>query len=80
MDKHIEKVIKEVAVKLKVKEELVEEIVKNYFNWQRTNMIEHSQEIFYLPYFGKFSIIEKRYEAWLTSQKDNNKSNNKLTE
>lgn len=75
MDNHIENIIKKIAKESNVKEEVVSEVVKTYFNWQRDGMVNHTSKKFYLPYFGTFTLIDKKYQAWSNKKINITKTN-----
>jgi len=68
-DSLVPRVIKEVARELNLKESQVQHAVQHFFKWQREafNKLEYSR--FLWNYFGTFSIMPKRYEKWINSDK-----------
>lgn len=68
-DSLVPRVIKEVAKELNLKEDQVKHAIQHFFQWQRDafNNLEYSK--FLWSYFGTFSILPKRYEKWIQSDK-----------
>jgi nucleoid DNA-binding protein len=62
MDDKIKDVISAVSKELDVTEFKTTKVVENIFNYLKNSMTKIEREEYYIPKFGKFSIIEKRYE------------------
>lgn len=62
MDKKIEQIIAETAKELGVPESRVTKVVENTFNYLRNSMGRIENKEYYIPKFGKFRIIQKRYD------------------
>ena len=69
MDDKIKDIISEVAKELGVTEFKTTKVVENMFNYLKNSMTKIEKEEYYIPKFGKFSIIEKRYEKVKESAK-----------
>ena len=54
---------------LNLNEDVVKHAIQHFFQWQRDafNNLEYSK--FLWNYFGTFSILPKRYEKWIQSDK-----------
>ena len=75
MDKRVSDIVKEVAAELGVTEFKVTKVVENTFNYLRNSMTKLECAEYYIPKFGKFNIIQKRYEKHIENNK--NKANKK---
>jgi nucleoid DNA-binding protein len=61
MDDKIKDIISAVAKELGVTEFKTTKVVENMFNYMKNSMTKIEKEEYYIPKFGKFSIIEKRF-------------------
>ena len=77
MDDKIKDIISAVAKELGVTEFKTTKVVENMFNYMKNSMTRIEKEEYYIPKFGKFSIIEKRYTKVKESikRKNANKEN-----
>lgn len=70
MDKRVSDIVKEVAAELGVTEFKVTKVVENTFNYLRNSMTKLECAEYYIPKFGKFNIIPKRYEKHIENNKN----------
>lgn len=63
MDNKIKDIIAETAKELGITEFKTTKVVENLFNFMRNSMTKLEHEEYYIPKFGKFNIIKKRYEV-----------------
>lgn len=77
MDDKIKDIISAVAKELGVTEFKTTKVVENMFNYMKNSMTRIEKEEYYIPKFGKFTIIEKRYDKVKESikRKNANKEN-----
>jgi len=68
-DSLVPKVIKEISKELNLREDLVKHAIQHFFQWQRNafNNLKYSK--FLWNYFGTFSILPKRYDKYILSDK-----------
>lgn len=71
MDKKIEIVIKQIAKELEITEFKTRKITENIFNYLKNSMSKFESAEYYIPKFGKFNIIPKRYEKYTEKVKEN---------
>lgn len=60
-----EKIIDEISKELNIPRSKVEHVTKFFFNWQREKFIECENTVYKWNYFGKFSIMESRYNKYI---------------
>lgn len=70
MDKRVNDIIADVAEELGITEFKVTKVVENTFNYLRNSMTKLECEEYYIPKFGKFNILQKRYEKHLENNKN----------
>lgn len=74
MDNTIKEIIEEIAEELNISKVKVENIIRHFFNWQRDSFINLKFSTYYWKYFGKFSIIKKRHDAYIKRINKTNKT------
>ena len=74
MEGKIKDIIKEVASELEITEFKTTKVVENIFNYLKNSMTKLEYEEYYIPKFGKFNIIKKRYEKYKISNKKTKKN------
>ena len=62
MDPIIKEIISEISKEMGIKEFKATKVVENLFNYLKNSMTKLEFEEYYIPKFGKFQIIKKRYE------------------
>lgn len=71
MNDRILRIIKETAEECGVTEFKMTKVVENVFNYLRNGMSKFESKVFYISKFGKFKLIESRYNKKKLKQKTN---------
>lgn len=74
MNDYNKKIIDEISSELNISKNKVEQVTKHFFNWQREKFIECENTEYVWTGFGKFKLMENKYNKFV---ENNNKLNDK---
>jgi hypothetical protein len=64
MDYH-KKIIEDLAKEFNLPKSKIDHVTKHFFSWQREKFIECDNVEYKWNYFGKFKIIQRRYDNYI---------------